>query len=590
MTITSCRRWVVLSALLTTLSACETSPLQRDDSEALRERVIHANRQQLRAVTDTPEIQVTLPPADSYLEEDPRRREQLDEISGPLRLQDVPLEMGVGLDDQPSPTATLTLQQAVQRAARHNLDVAIAQITPAIGEAELVAAEAIFDAVIFADASLSNTYRPTPVTVIDNVPVGRPTQRSDNLGLQTGIRKPLEAGGEISVSTGFDYADNRTPDLDVTPDPSWTSNVRIDLTQPLLRNFGNQVNRAQILIARNTLRREALNLHGQLLSTIAETEAAYWQLVFARHRLAVQQQLLEMTITTRDRLRQREVLDVGPVQMAQAQAFVERRRAEMISARRAVRQASDELKRLMNDPTLPLADETLLVPADSPIELAVEFSLLDTITSALQNRPEIRQALLAIDDASIRQTVAENQRLPLLNLNAGVQFTGLEGDLGRSYDELGEAEFIDYLLGFQFEQPIGNRFAEAEMRSARLERQLSVAQYRRSVQDIVSASKSAMRELRTGYELIGLNRSYRRASAENLRALLEREEAGEALTPEFLNLKLDTQQRLADAELLELQSIIDYNISLVRLQQIKGTLLEQNQIDLVWPEDMFAIE
>ena len=66
------------------------------------------------------------------------------------------------------------------------------------------------------------------------------------------------------------------------------------------------------------------------------------------------------------------------------------------------------------------------------------------------------------------------------------------------------------------------------------------------------------------------------AAAQNLMAILAREELDEALTPEFLlDLKLSTQQRLADAELREGRVMIDYNIALVAVHQSTGTLLER---------------
>jgi outer membrane protein TolC len=101
--------------------------------------------------------------------------------------------------------------------------------------------------------------------------------------------------------------------------------------------------------------------------------------------------------------------------------------------------------------------------------------------------------------------------------------------------------------------------------------------------------KDALRNVRSAWQQIGVNRTARRAAAENLRALQEREEKGEALTPEFLlDLKLQTQQRLANAQISELQAMVDYNIALTNLYQASGTLLKHNQIEMNWPEGIFA--
>jgi outer membrane protein TolC len=176
-------------------------------------------------------------------------------------------------------------------------------------------------------------------------------------------------------------------------------------------------------------------------------------------------------------------------------------------------------------------------------------------------------------------------------LNAQVEYQGLDDDLRGSGDRMTDANFINYILGAQFEAPIGNRAAEADFQRARLQRQSTVLAYRNTAQGVVLEVKQALRDLVTAWRLISVNRSARRAAAENLRALLEREERGEALTPEFLlDLKLSTQQRLADAETREVQSIIDYNNAIARLHQATGTLLEHNQINMQWPTNMFADE
>ena len=203
------------------------------------------------------------------------------------------------------------------------------------------------------------------------------------------------------------------------------------------------------------------------------------------------------------------------------------------------------------------------------------------MTTALRQRPSLEQALLQIKDASIRQRVADNQRLPLLDLRATVAANGLDPDSGAgALDEAGERNFIDYVIGATFEQPIGNRAAEANYRQRRLARRQSVLQYRDQAQQVVLDVKNALRELVRTYELIGSNRAARRAAADSLRAIEQQEEAGAALTPEFLlDLKLQTQQRLAQAEIDEARALSDYNAAIARLYRAMGTLLDRNGIE-----------
>jgi hypothetical protein len=61
-------------------------------------------------------------------------------------------------------------------------------------------------------------------------------------------------------------------------------------------------------------------------------------------------------------------------------------------------------------------------------------------------------------------------------------------------------------------------------------------------------------------------------------ALDQREQGGEALTPTFVQLKLDTQERLADARRSENTAVAAYNIAIYKLEEAKGTLLRYNNV------------
>jgi uncharacterized protein YijF (DUF1287 family) len=61
-------------------------------------------------------------------------------------------------------------------------------------------------------------------------------------------------------------------------------------------------------------------------------------------------------------------------------------------------------------------------------------------------------------------------------------------------------------------------------------------------------------------------------------AIEQREAGGEAPTPTFVNLKLQTQSDLAEAARAEVEAIANYNVSISRLEFAKGTLLKYNNV------------
>jgi chromosome condensin MukBEF ATPase and DNA-binding subunit MukB len=76
------------------------------------------------------------------------------------------------------------------------------------------------------------------------------------------------------------------------------------------------------------------------------------------------------------------------------------------------------------------------------------------------------------------------------------------------------------------------------------------------------------------------NRQARFAADDALAAIQQRQDANEPLTPEFVQLKLDRQASLAQAEQNEAQSVANYNIAIARLEKAKGTLLRYNNVEM----------
>jgi outer membrane protein TolC len=225
-----------------------------------------------------------------------------------------------------------------------------------------------------------------------------------------------------------------------------------------------------------------------------------------------------------------------------------------------------------------------LVPVDVPVEAPLTRDLRASIVTATERSPAVMRALLAIDDRSIGVTVADNRRLPQLDLEGRLAWFGLDGEFGDSYSDIGSGDFVEYLIGARFSQAIGNRAAEAAFREARLARSRAVIAYRQSVQLAVLEVKNSLQDVRTNYELIRQNRAFRTAQAENLRALMVSERTLAALTPEFLQLKFQQQEALARAQIQLVRSLVDYNIAIAALQRAMGTGLEANRIELEFPD------
>jgi len=571
-------RFLLLPIVSAAVLGCQSPINERDD--ALRESVRAAIERQIDALPEQGEFRPLQRPPVDLEERLAPRMEELRAIMPPTEVGPGRLDLGPDLFGGAQREVTVSLQTAIATAVRNNLAGQQARLEPAIAETEVVAAQAMFDTVLFSNVGFALTDQPTTTPVIGGVPIGTGVAANRQWRFDTGLRRSLETGGSVFISGDLTRTRNRNPNVAVDPDPAYATAVRLGLSQPLLRGFGADVNLAPVRLARNIERGAIQELRRTLLETVFQVERVYWDLVVARQDLATRMWLVEVGEEVRDILERRLEFDARQAQYADAVATVEQRKGQLLRSRRLVRELSDRLKALMNDADLSVENEVMISPADRMVESAIRIDLREGILTAMENRPEVIRALLAVDDASIRLTVADNQRLPTLNLAAEMAWFGLDRDLGDSVSEVGEGSFVDYLVGLAFEQPLGNRAGEAAFRGARLRRSSAVIGYRRVVQDLVVDVKNALRDCITTYELISAARSFRLAQAETLRALLVEEQNLASLTPEFLQLKFNQQERLAEAQRQEIAALAGYNISVAELHRALGTGLAINRVEL----------
>lgn len=549
------------------MGGAEPAPLRRDPS---------AFQQSLQRVVDRQREEGQLGPDEGGVAE---AVEHADQISGVRAYEDDTPDFGPDLAGrEEAETVTVDLQSALQRAMANNLDARIARLNPRIAEQQVTQAESDFDTVVFSNLAWQKNDTPQPAGVVPGL---SGNSQSETLQLQTGIRQTFEAGTQLTVQAQSRRS-AQTPSV-FGVSRFYDADVLVQLTQPLMRGFGTDVNRAGIVIAELAERQQVQQFRTTLLDLAVAVEQTYWQLAQAQQALLIQQNLLERTTAMRDKLEPRVGFDLLQADLNEVNARVGQRRADVLRARRSVRDLSDQLKRLINDADLPVLGEQLLVPSDLPVDGEISISRLDEVTTGLQRRPEMAVALLQIEDTDVRRLVADNNRLPILNLTASANFNGIDIDDGaEALGNTADLDFIDYALGLEFERPWGNRDAEALYAQRSLERVQSLDNYRRQAQIVTLEVKQAIRQVEEQYQLIGTTRETRRASALSLEvADVQLDQGGR--NEETYTIRVDRvlarQDALAQAELAELQALTDYMNALSELRRATGTSLDHAGID-----------
>ncbi|HEC04527.1 MAG TPA: hypothetical protein ENI81_13415, partial [Phycisphaerales bacterium] len=137
-------------------------------------------------------------------------------------------------NEEPAEEITLTLEQCRALTLGNNLDLKVQLVNPAIAAERISQEEARFEALFSANGGVGKTDTPVPSTL----DIAGSNVDYSYSGL--GVRVPLRTGGTVN----FDIADNRTKtdSLFAVFNPSYSSDMSLSLSQPLLRNAGHRVN------------------------------------------------------------------------------------------------------------------------------------------------------------------------------------------------------------------------------------------------------------------------------------------------------------------------------------------------------------
>src|SRR5882762_9713580 len=160
--------------------------------------------------------------------------------------------------------------------------------------------------------------------VTTNAPFNSLTQTA-----QVNYTQTFQTGSNIVV--GLSGNRNSTGPGQFFFDPSYTTTLNLQFSQPLLRNRGLSVNRAPLVIARRTLQQSRATFEAQVSDAVLLLVNEYWAVVQARGRLDVERKSLAAADASYQH--DKRALELGalpPLDIYRSESEVATRRVQMI--------------------------------------------------------------------------------------------------------------------------------------------------------------------------------------------------------------------------------------------------------------------
>lgn len=484
---------------------------------------------------------------------------------------------------------TLTLDECIVRAMEHNLNVRIQVLGPESAGAALTRSrEKYYPTLSFGTGrrstnSPSYSFLEAAEAVLD---------RYDDYSVQVGQTLPY--GGTVNmILNSYTSDSNRSFQ---TINPRYGSTLRLNFSQPLLRNFGRDISRRDIVVARNNLDVSTNQLRKNLMDVIYQVEDAYWNLVYTIETLKVRRQSLQLARDLLERNRRSvEIGTMAPIEVLSAQAEVATREADILQAEAQVKSAEDRLKALLNIITDKDKADAAIVPSDTPTFQERTISLEDAVATALARRPDLEASRINLGTERFNVSYSRNQLLPDLSFSASYWSPGISGDRilyqgdnplsgivigvvpGGFSDAFKDAfglRYDNWSLSVSLSVPLNNILSRASYAQAKIALEQAELNLQSQEQQILVEIRNAVRSLDTDFQRVQAYRVARELAEQKLAA--EEEKLRVGLSTNFL--VLTYQRELANARTAELKAVIDYNLSLANIDRVLGVSLETRNV------------
>ncbi|HJO08913.1 MAG TPA: TolC family protein [Verrucomicrobiota bacterium] len=511
------------------------------------------------------------------------------------------------------PNGAVTLEQCIQIALENNLNLRITNYQPRLAGLNLQGSYGAYDPRLSlggTDSFRESKGRENPLEF--TIPTSKTDSFRGNLGLN-GVLLPSTG---MRYNLGLNSSETTGTSASNFPFGSYGTGFFANLTQPLLKGAWIDGTRMSIKLNKQQIKNSSLTVIRQITQTVSSVELAYYALIASRENVTVAEETLALTEKNfSNQKRRAEVGTLAKSQLPQLEAELYSQKASLLSVQNSYADSVNNLKRFLTDDFASVQDAELLPVGElNPVQTV--FSRNDSWAKALNQRPEILQSKISLENTDIRLKYNKNQLYPQLDLRATYGLSGSDSadvmhrypdgtisqyplrdpntgkyvsrsfvnraaSFNTSFKDVREFDYPNYSIGLQFSIPIPNRSARANYKTAQLQKEQAVLQHKELEQSIMIEIDRLIRDAEYRFEQIEVTRQARLSSELALQNDTKRYSEGAVENYQVLQAQRDlTSRRYA-----EINAKVQYLTALSRLAQAEGSTLDNNNINVEIEEE-----
>lgn len=468
----------------------------------------------------------------------------------------LPVRISFSQDLEKGEALSISVKETRLIAMQNNLDVKLAQLDSRIKGTELSYKEAIFDTMLSGKIDYTNNQlRPA-----SSIPGSKNITNNYNIG----IDKKLRSGTDISL----DFTNKRewSNSTFVSTNPYHNSQIEIDITQPVAKNFFGLIDRGNIEIVKEEIKNVELDSYIKIEDAIISAEKAYWNLVLAIEEFKIKKEIFKKAVRLFNQYRHKlkiGLVETGDVLASEANMHV--RESDLALASNAVQSAQETLRLSLN-----LKNKITLFPADKLSGQDFNTTFLESLEAAFKNRRDYMSRKNEVEAKNIKLTMKANSRFPEIDLRATFATNGLSEKYYRAIEGIAEDSNPKYYVGLEFKFPLENNEANSEYEKADLEKTRAIVSLQKTERQLISDVDEAFRKL-----VVSRADITKMVRVENLqKGKLSQEEKRFKYGRSSSDTLIRYQGDLLNAQLSALRSYFNYRVSMLGLMTAEDSYLK----------------
>ncbi len=396
---------------------------------------------------------------------------------------------------------------------------------------------------------------------------------SSSLVLTQRLSHTLRQGTQVGVSSSFGRASRDSVELGELG-VAYDARLGVEVTQPLLRGRGAQIQDASIRRAEIARDISEIQLEARTSAVVRDVLLAYWDLWLAAENVAIQEAALELVEQNLENARVRQetgVLsssEIIPLRLEELNV-----RERLVTARTSQDQRAIALTVLLGlspQVRFEVDDES---PAVTHGVIPDEESIWEEIRERSYDLERLRKS---VEDAEIQAMLAHNDVLPRLDATGTASIDGLERGLGSATAQMFTFQGFPLFAGLRLELPVVNRARRLDAERADLNTELARAELERAEAELQSRLSGTLQEIALIRERLEISRESAELAAENIEAQTARFEVGRGTTLEVV----DALQRHQEALMRVVEVEVELSRRLLELEEQAGGLLSRWGVEL----------